>query len=520
MNTNKTIGKKIVILFGLACLLSVASCSSDDEGGTVTPSAALPIISVNGDSEGIVRSGSAIEVDLNFVAEAGNQSLVVNRNGGLLEEISLDAAADSFTYNTQVIPDDAEEGEVFEFEFILVDTQNQESTPVSYSANTAVYDTIEIGGTSVYEVTIPEFGIVSSGTSIKFIEGRDYFIGGSLDFDSGSSFTVEADVTIYMAAGLEDSAGITANSGSVVAIEGSASNPIVITSSNVLTGNAESGDWDRFELEETENAILRYVRMEYATTSLRLDAVDNSNTVEYIQSYYSSEEGFYTSNGNVNFKYLINTKSGDTGFRFGDAYTGKMQFIITQGEDHDETEFYVRENASIIASNLTLLGPGEDAEEGGDIIEINSSANTFKIYNSIISQSVDEDIKFDGDMPISDLQGDNVLAYSYFFNNDDPLKDNAIDFFGTFDEDGTLLTNPFYNNAITGGSDPDDLDFEEIDGIDVDQFVPNTSVTAKESFNPSTVDAFFTSVTFVGAVENAENDWTTGWVKNVDGSIR
>ena len=95
-----------------------------------------------------------------------------------------------------------------------------------------------------------------------------------------------------------------------------------------------------------------------------------------------------------------------------------------------------------------------------------------------------------------------------------------MDFFGTFDANGNPLTNPFFNNALSGGESPDDFVFETIPGIGVDQFVPSSTVTALENFDPSTVNPVFESATFVGAVENTANDWTVGWAKNPDGTIR
>ncbi|RPD93378.1 hypothetical protein EGM88_12815 [Aureibaculum marinum] len=496
-------------------IFALASCSSDDDPKELP---AIPILSIDGDNEVVVKNGETIHVTLSLNAAGGNKSLVVNKGGGFLEEIPLNATASTYTYSNQSVDENAEEGEEIEFEFILVDTENQESSAVSFKVFSAKYDLITIGSEKVYDVNISG-GVVESGTNIKFIEGRNYYISEDVTFLDGSSLNIESGVTVYLNAGQEPSVGIKAESGTLVDIQGTATNPVVMTSSKTLTGDAKAGDWDTFELEDMSNAVVRFLRSEYADTGLRLDNCDNTNTVEYIQSFMSSGEGIYITDNNINLKYLINTKSEDSGYRIGDDYNGKMQFIINVGADNDESEFYVRENASVIAANMTLLGPGEDAEEGGDLIEIKSEANTFKIYSSIVAESVDEDIKFSGDMPITDLNGVNVLAYSYFFNNDDPLKDNASDFFGTFNEDGSLATNPFFNNAIALEEDGD-IDFEKIDGIGVDDFIPDATVTAKESFDPSTIDSFFTSVTFVGAVENEANDWTKGWVKNPDGSIR
>lgn len=504
------------MLFSILLLtLTIVSCSDSDDP---KEKAEKPTISIDGDSTAVVKNGENINVKLMLNAPGGIKSLVVNKGGGFLEEIPLQGES-TYTYASQSVAEDAEEGDEYAFEFILVDAQNQESTPVTFTAKAAKYDQITVGGKELYEVVIPTDGIVTSGTNMNFVEGRDYYINEALLFQDGSSLSIEPGVTLYLLAEQNPSVGIETETGTAVNIEGTTTNPVVMTSSKVLTDNAEPGDWDTFEIEEVQNATVKYLRTEYAGEGFRVDNCDNTNTVEYIQSFRSNGEGIYVSDNNINLKYLVNTKSNDSGFRFGDAYNGKIQFVINVGADNDESEFYLRETASVTAANITLLGPGMDAEKGGDLIQIKSTANTFKIYNSIVAESVDEDLKFDGDMPITDLNGANVLAYSYFFKNKDPLKDNAALFFGTFDAAGNLATNPFFNNAISINAEGD-IEFEIIEGIGVDDFIPDTMITAKESFDPSTIDTFFTSVTFVGAVENESNDWTKGWVKNPDGTIR
>ncbi|MFW5760234.1 MAG: hypothetical protein ACOCXH_04550 [Cyclobacteriaceae bacterium] len=492
----------------------INGCGNED---TPDPVFDAPVLSISGQSSALLKPGDAIEVSFTLDADAGNQTLRVNRGGGILDLVSLDEDATTFTYSGATVSGDLTEGEMEEFEFILIDAADQQSTPVTFTADIAVYDLITVKGEEMYEVAIPADGIVPSGIDVKFSEGRSYYITEFLEFEAGSSLTIEPGVSVYFLAGVEPSTGIIVNQGVSVTIEGTAIAPIVMTSSNILDDTAEPGDWDTFELEGTLNAVFRYVRIEYAKEGLRIDEVDASNTVEYVQSFFSEDEGFYVTDGDIHLKYLVNTKSGDTGFRLGDSYKGTLQFIINQGADHDETDFYIRENATITAANMTLLGPGKDAAEGGDILEMKSSVNLFKIYNTIIAESVDEDLKLES-INVTDLDGEVVFAYSYVFNNDDPIKGDAIKFFGTFDAEGNILTNPFFNNAITGGPTPDDFTFEVIEGIAVDDFLPEIEQTSE--FDPADLGGAFVSAPFVGAVQDAANDWTIGWVKNPDGTIR
>ena len=510
---------KYVTAFASMLVLSLfTSCGDDDDDPPVAPT-----IAIDGDAAIIAKTGEAFSVTFTLNAPGGNRELAVYTNGGLLETVDLNANAATFTYDTQEVPAEAEEGEELLYQFSLVDLADQESPRVDLTINAARYDQITIGSESLYNVTIPQDGIVEGGTSITFSEGRSYYITGSLSFDNGSSLTIEEGVTVYMEQATDDAlkVAINLNPGTAVSVIGTSTAPVVMTSSSVLTGVPGPGDWNRFNVDGTTNATVRYLRTEYASEGLRLDDLDDTNTIEYVQTYLSQDEGVYITDGNVNVKYMINTRSGDNGFRLGDNYQGTLQFIINYGAQHGESDVEVRETAKIMAANMTLIGAGQDSEDGDDILDIESPANnTFKIYNTIVTQATDEDIKFDGDMDITGLEGTNVLAYSYFFNNNDPLKDNAVLFFGTFDAEGNLLTNPFFNNALSGGPDRNSIVFEAIAGIGVDDFVPDTEQPAKEGFDPSTVNNIFISAPFVGAIRDADNDWTVGWTKNLDGSIR
>jgi len=513
METTKKYSRLFFSSLMILATAFISACGGDDNGDDPDPVFEAPVLSIS-DASAVLKPGEDFEVSFTLDAEAGNQTLIVNRGGGLLEQVALEAEATSEDY-TITVSNELTEGDGEVYEFILVDVQDQQSDPVSFTVDVAVYDLTTVNGTELYAVAAPEDGIIGDGVAVKFSEGRSYYIDNSLQFDDGSSLTIEPGVTVYF--DTTASIGVIALPGSTVNVEGSATSPIVMTSANSLNDTAEPGDWDTFELEGTTNAVFRYVRTEYAVEGLRIDEVDNTNTVEYVQAFNADEEGFYITDGDIHLSYLVNTKSRDNGFRVGDGFEGTFQFIINQGFDHDETDFILRETATTTAANMTLLGPGQNADEGGDIFEMDTEVNLFKIYNTVLAESPDEDLKLQP-ITVTDLDGEAVFAYSFAFNNADPIKDDAIDFFGTFDAQGAIVTNPFFNNALTGGADPDDFTFDVIAGIEVDDFVPDAEQTS--AFDPADLGGSFVSAPFVGAVQDAANDWTVGWVKNVDGSIR
>ncbi|MCG8389602.1 MAG: hypothetical protein MJA30_28880 [Cytophagales bacterium] len=512
---------KYATLFA-SVLVLFASCGDDDDDVPVAPT-----LSIDGDAGITAKTGEPFSVTLTLNAPGGNKELAVYTNGGLLETVDLDADASSFTFNTQNVPADAEEGEELLYQFSLIDQADQESPRVDFTVNAARYDLITIGAESLYNITIPEDGIVTSGTSVKLITGRNYYIDAPLSFENGSSFTIEEGVNVYLDVPTEpdeDRVEIILNAGVDVSIMGTSSAPVVMTPSSSLTGTPEPEDWNRLFLDGITNAEIRYLRTEYADDGLRVRGLDDSNTLEYIQTFKPGDEGFYITDGNVNAKYLVVTDCADDGFRIGDAYAGRLQFGIGQMSEAPEDDFHlveIRETSKPILANFTLVGPGKDA---GDVYAYRFTATSDgRIYNSIASSFSKRGVRIAESVTVGGtLDGPTVFAYGYifdlneqFFRDDTPNGTNP--FQGSMD--GDTFLNPFFNN-VTGFDTEGRPIVETIDGIGVNDFIPAATVTAKESFDPSTIDSFFSSVTYVGAIENESGDWTTGWVKNPDGTIR
>ncbi len=150
---------RLVIISLILTIFLINGCGNED---TPDPVFDAPVLSISGQSSALLKPGDAIEVSFTLDADAGNQTLRVNRGGGILDLVSLDEDATTFTYSGATVSGDLTEGEMEEFEFILIDAADQQSTPVTFTADIAVYDLITVKGEEMYEVAIPADGIVSA----------------------------------------------------------------------------------------------------------------------------------------------------------------------------------------------------------------------------------------------------------------------------------------------------------------------------------------------------------------------
>lgn len=501
----------------LAVLAALSGCKDKE---VVYPN---PVLSVSGDATGEFKPGASLSVTLNINAGGGAKSIIVKRAGGFLEEVPVNADATTFTYSTQKVPETLAEGEEVAYGFALVNKNDVQSAEVAYTVKAALYDKVTVGSESLYNVTIPTDGIVNSGTTIKLIKGRKYQVSSSLTFAKGAKLQVEEGVTVYMLAGQSNPVAIEVQG--EADIRGTSTAPVVFTSTRVLTSAtpAAPGDWTWLRLtgsgNESNNGVVKYLRIEYGgDRAFRLTDVGQATEIDYVQVYKASGEGVMVTNGNARLKHIVATDCQGGSYRLGDSYSGLMQFIISVNSDQyaENDDFAIREDASPVIANVTLLGPGQDeANTHGMRMRANAKP---KVYNAVIAEFPRRGLRGGDNVTITNMAGTAVFAHSFIFNvKSDPYRDLAVAFAGTFDPvSGERLTNLFNNNviALKGSA----FTVETLAGIGVGNFVP--SAEKASTFNPSSLNAFFSSAGYVGAVNNAAGDWTKGWVKNPNGAVR
>jgi hypothetical protein len=138
--------------------------------------------------------------------------------------------------------------------------------------------------------------------------------------------------------------------------------------------------------DDTDNSgILRYISIRYTGITveankelqgLTLGAVGSGTTVEYIESFNSSDDGFEFFGGTLNTKYLVAAFAEDDAFDYDQGFRGYHQFwFAIQGEDigdhigeYDGGDAGALTNAPLsypVIFNSTYIGRGANAT-GGD----------------------------------------------------------------------------------------------------------------------------------------------------------
>ena len=348
--------------------------------------------------------------------------------------------------------------------------------------------------------------------------GSSYKLSGGLHVKAGNTLTIEPGVTIVA---VDDDAPdyILIEQGAKIDAQGTASNPIVMTSElkksgawggihicgrahtnageGVLSeiGNAPYGGSD----DSDNSGTLRYIRLEY--TGFALDeeheangisfyGVGNGTTVEYVQAYKGSDDGFEFFGGSVNVKHMVVTDCTDDSFDWTEGWNGRGQFLVAyqSGEeecdclmecDNNGNNFDATPVAHPILSNLTLVGDNSANNTRGIRLRAGTQA---EIYNSIITGKAKcitleteqtEQALLSGTSKLqhiamsSDLDSENGIYTAEMFA---VATGNSTDYVNALAND--------YVGTLSGGVTPD--------------------------------DPFFTRVDYKGAV-SASDDWTSGW---------
>lgn len=238
------------------------------------------------------------------------------------------------------------------------------------------------------EVTIAAGDSRLAGQLIHFSKDTVYILQTNLTRDSGQTLSIDAGTLIKVA----DRLSITINPGASIEAKGTATEPVVFTSSAetgaagpVLVGATYNGDHFWFGIRIYGNDLglssgtLSYVRIEFAGKdvfsselgSLLLNQVNKETIIDHIQVSYSySTCSFEFSGGDVNAENLVSYASGGTDFYIHQGYKGMLQHLL--GYRLPYFPLSTDPNLSItlagllledsetfpVISNLTILGPG------------------------------------------------------------------------------------------------------------------------------------------------------------------
>jgi hypothetical protein len=277
----------------------------------------------------------------------------------------------------------------------------------------------------------------------------EYIVTGPMLMAEGTTLTIPAGMTIK-AQPVGVNAYIAILQGARINAVGNASNPIVLTSNANSPG---AGDWgglvvcgrapiNSTALGSTDTATsevgglsyggdtpaddsgsIQYLRIEYAggaidgnaeLNGLSLYAVGSGTTIDYVQIFEGSDDGFEFFGGTVNASHLVVVNSEDDSIDWTEGYTGTLTDVYVQhGASHDKafecdgfnTDFSNEAGyfSQPSITNVTVIGTGEAGTEA-----IRLRAGTRGLFTNVVVTNFEEAFDLDDDTG-ENITGQGVL---------------------------------------------------------------------------------------------------------------
>lgn len=242
------------------------------------------------------------------------------------------------------------------------------------AAYPAPTDITTLDGTAT---TLPVPGVKKIAGTLTLDATKTYLLKGFIVVPDGAKLVIPAGTIIRAQADLNSTpknyASIIVERGGQIEVNGTASNPVVITSAKAV-GARERGDWgglvlagrakhnlsnttfDNVQMEGFNNVSfdatlakfggnnqndnsgsISYLRIEFGglafeankeINGLTFGAVGSATTVNHVQVSFSNDDSFEWFGGTVNAKYLVAFKGTDDDFDTDNGYSGLNQYGI------------------------------------------------------------------------------------------------------------------------------------------------------------------------------------------------
>ena len=279
----------------------------------------------------------------------------------------------------------------------------------------------------------------SYSESLTLDASQEYIVTGPVIFESGTTLTIPAGMTIAAAATGADVYVAIAQGAKIIA-EGTSNQPIIFTSASnapnagnwgglILLGKAPINSVDGVTTtiatseiaslsyggtaSDDNSGILRYVRVEYSggkadgqseNNGISFYGVGNATVVEYIQVFEGKDDGVEFFGGTVNVNYVAVVNAQDDSLDWTEGYTGSItNAYVKHGATHDkgiEGDGYntdVANNGGYFSkptvTNLTIVGLGSGTENEA----IRLRAGTQGLFTNVWLQGFAEGFDLDGD---------------------------------------------------------------------------------------------------------------------------
>lgn len=366
--------KAVAMMMVAASMVFMSSCKDDNED----PTFPAPTISVSTTTASGL-AGAKVTTSVVVDSPAGGKTLNILVNGASnasLPAVTLDGSESQTVPVEFTIPENAATGTNYVLTFTSIDKKDQNSNVGIFTVTVSDVPSkplVQVTADITTNTTWTKGNIYVLTKLIRV--GTDVRPGGATsgvapEITATATLTIEAGTVIYGQPGTPGG-GLIIQRGSKIIAEGTASEPIVFTSSKA-PGSRVAGDWAGLvicgkafnnsrgsastgtngieELEgaygafhgageasdnEDNSGVLKYVRVEFAgypinpnqeINGITFGSVGAGTTIDNVQVSYSNDDSYEWFGGAVNAKHLIAYKGIDDDFDTDNGFSGKVQF--------------------------------------------------------------------------------------------------------------------------------------------------------------------------------------------------
>ena len=381
--------------------------------------------------------------------------------------------------------------------------------------------------------------------------------GGQLTADTNVTLTIEPGVIVYGGTG---TSWLAVNRGNKINAVGTATAPIVFTSRDNINGNSTEnsmGQWGGVVLmgrarvtdcnsggsvgadtceRQTEGSAdpavyggrddaynagtMKYVQIRYSgyvlgsnseLQALTTEGTGSATTLDYIQSFNSSDDGAEFFGGTVRMKHYIATGADDDSLDADVGIQGRFQYVLIvqrpgQGDalmeiDSNGLESDTPRQNTIVANFTAIQSQVSSNNEANDQASILNRGNSdLSLVNGIVVSPNNECVRLHGTGTAATRA--TLTARSVL------MQCNATKYIGS--GSGATAYTAADVAAIFSGNNNNDAYTASLSAV----FINGAAETAATAIDAKTLDSFFDTTTYVGAVKDANDTWYAGWTCN------
>lgn len=418
----------------------------------------------------------------------------------------------------------------------------------------------ELNGLTVCEIS----GIIT--TDVRLTRGNLYRLAGRVDVgvDVGAdgarvggdpaSLTIESGVTVFGNSGADY---VVVNRGSKIFSNGTATNPVIFTSLPSLVGSGNRtdaiGEWGGIVVlgrapinrcatagvtpgtAACENAIegvtnpdalyggavtaddsgaIRFTQVKHAgfainsngneLNGITFGGVGSATDLNNIQVHNNADDGLEFFGGSASAKFIVLTGNDDDSLDTDNGYQGNVQFLLViqraAGGDNIVEASSVAPGTAPLSnarvSNFTFIG---------------NRSNAFRLNTGTIGRYANGVVAYGREcFRWETSAGDGVVGFNAA--NDPNLNSVLLDCALGLTRSGSDAV------AAQGAVDNDVNNSTAVADTLAATFVNGSAETARAAFNVTTLDPFFTPVTYIGAVRDTADRWWAGWTCGLEAS--